>query len=200
MCGMRIATKGSPHTPNPWARCSMKVTLPVADANGHQVAVIAPVEKSLARILLDLALEEREQVVAVDVHLERLVARLVAALLELLDDIRVAGRRGQGREHVLVREDLVGHGARLDHAGPANGTGHSPAALEVGGLLAAERRRAAVWPAHHLGAVVGRVHHDGVVGDAELVELVEQLCRRGRRAPPCRRDTRRGRSCPRTPS
>ena len=53
--------------------------------------------------------------------------------------------------------------------------GHAPAALPVGVLLAAERRRAAVGPAHHLGAVVGRVHDDGVVGDAELVELVEQL-------------------------
>jgi hypothetical protein len=61
----------------------------------------------------------------------------------------------------------------LGHA--ADGARHAPAAFEVGVLLAAERCRSAVGPAHHLGTVVGRVHDDGVVGDAQLVELVEQL-------------------------
>jgi hypothetical protein len=45
----------------------------------------------------------------------------------------------------------------------------------LGVLLAAEHRGAAVGPGEGLGAVVGRIHHDGVVGDAELVELREQL-------------------------
>ena len=53
--------------------------------------------------------------------------------------------------------------------------GHAPTALPVGVLLTAERRRPAVGPAHLLRAVVGRVHHDRVVGDAEFVDLVEQL-------------------------
>ena len=44
-------------------------------AQRHQVAVVAPVEEALARILLHLALQERQQVVAVDVDLEGLVAR-----------------------------------------------------------------------------------------------------------------------------
>ena len=42
-------------------------------------------------------------------------------------------------------------------------------------LLAAEHRRAAIGPGEGLGAVVGGIHHDGVVLDAELLELVEQL-------------------------
>ncbi len=81
----------------------------------------------------------------------------------------------QRRQHVGVREDLVGHRSRLDDTRPADRAGHPPAALPVGVLLAAERRPAPIGPAQALGAVVGRVHHDGVVGDAQLVELVEQL-------------------------
>ncbi len=152
----------------------MNWTFQLLDAQRHQVAVVAPVQEALARVLLHLALQEGQQVVAVDVDLEGLVAGLVA-LLELLDDVGLAGGRGQRRQHVGVREHLVGHGSRLDHAGPADRARHAPAALAVGVLLAAERRRAAIGPAHDLGAVVGRVHDDGVVGDAQLVELVEQL-------------------------
>src|SRR5437588_7244197 len=48
--------------------------LPVSDAQSHQVAVITPVEKSPSWILFDLALQERQQIVAVDVDLERLVS------------------------------------------------------------------------------------------------------------------------------
>ena len=79
------------------------------------------------------------------------------------------------RQHVGVREDLVGHRPRLDDSRPADDARHAPAALPVGVLLAAERRPAAIGPAQALGAVVGGIHHDGVVGDAQLVELVEQL-------------------------
>ena len=71
--------------------------LPLVDADGHQVAVVAPVEELLARRLLHLALEERHQVVAVEVDLERLAARL-AALLHLLDEVRLAGRGREGRD------------------------------------------------------------------------------------------------------
>ena len=81
--------------------------------------------------------------------------------------------RQQGREHVDVRDDAVEHRARLDLARPADEARHAPAAFPVGVLLAAERRVGAVRPGVVLRAVVGRVHDDGVVGDAELVELVE---------------------------
>ena len=37
------------------------------------------------------------------------------------------------------------------------------------------RRGATVRPGHRLGAVVGAVDHDGVVGDAHLVELLEHV-------------------------
>ena len=77
--------------------------------------------------------------------------------------------------HVLVREDVVDDRAGLDHAGPADHRRHAVAAFPVGVLLAAERRGAAVGPGERLGAVVGRVHDDRVVGDAELVELGQQL-------------------------
>ena len=59
--------------------------------------------------------------------------------------------------------------------GPAHHRRHAIAALPVGVLLAAERRGAAVGPSECLGAVVGRVDHDRVVGDAEIVELLQKL-------------------------
>ena len=77
--------------------------------------------------------------------------------------------------HVFVRTDVVDDRAGLDHAGPANDRGDAVAAFPVGVLLAAEHRRAAVGPAHRLRAVVGGVHDDGVVVDAKLIELREQL-------------------------
>ena len=60
-------------------------------------------------------------------------------------------------------------------AGPAHHRRHAIAAFPVGVLLAAERRGAAVGPGERLGAVVGGVDHDGVVGDAEVVELLQEL-------------------------
>ena len=51
---------------------------------------------------------------------------------------------------------------------------HAEAALPGRALLAVERRDAAVRPGHRLGAVVGAVDDDGVVGDAEVVELLQQ--------------------------
>src|SRR5206468_11875156 len=103
-------------------------------------------------ILLRLSLPSRQQVVAVDVDLEGLLAGLVS-LLELLDHVRVTRRRGERREHVLMGVEIVRDRSRLDDAGPADRARHAPAALEVRVLLAAEWRRAAIRPAHHLGAV-----------------------------------------------
>ena len=73
---------------------------------------------------------------------------------------------------------------------------HAERAFPVGRLLALERRRAAVGPGHDLGAVVGRVDDDGVVGDAEVVELLQQLADLAVVSRPCRRDRGRVRSCP----
>src|SRR5262245_2039526 len=52
---------------------------------------------------------------------------------------------------------------------------HAVTAFPVGGLLATERRRTAVGPSHYLGAVVGGEDDNGIVGDAEIVEPLEQL-------------------------
>src|SRR4030095_4331823 len=67
-------------------------SLPVLVAERHEVAVIAPVEHLLARRLPDLTLEEREQVVAIEVDLEGLVTHLVPPE-QLLLHVRHAGRR-----------------------------------------------------------------------------------------------------------
>src|SRR4029077_7697294 len=58
---------------------------------------------------------------------------------------------------------------------PADEAGHTPATFPVGVLLTAERAGGAVRPRIVLGAVVGGVHNDGVVGDTQLIELGENL-------------------------
>ncbi len=72
-------------------------------------------------------------------------------------------------------DDLVGDHACLDLARPANHLRDAESALPVGVLLVAERGHAPVGPAVHMGTVVRRVDDDGVVGDPELVEEVEDL-------------------------
>src|ERR1700730_1903453 len=52
---------------------------------------------------------------------------------------------------------------------------HAVAALPVGVLFAAERCGAAIGPGERLGTVVGRVDHDRVVGDTQIVELLQEL-------------------------
>ena len=164
-------------------------------AHRQQVAVVAPVEEALAGVLLHLALQEGQQVVAVDVDLEGLVAGLVA-LLELLDDVGLAGGSQQRRQHVGVGEDLVGHRPRLDDAGPADGAGHTPAALPVGVLLArgtaSTRRRASSGTRRHCRWSTSR----WCCRRCPARRACPAAGRRGRRAPPCRRDRRPGRSTP----
>ena len=63
----------------------------------------------------------------------------------------------------------------LDHARPADERRHAEGAFPVSRLLALERRGAAIGPGEDFGAVVGGVNDDRVVGDAEVVELLEQL-------------------------
>ena len=59
--------------------------------------------------------------------------------------------------------------------GPADHRRHAEATFPVGRLLTSERGAATIGPAHHLGPVVGGVHDDGVVRDAQVVEFLQQL-------------------------
>src|SRR4029453_8171706 len=92
---------------------------------------------ALARGRLLLTSEVRQQVVAVDVHPERLPRRLVT-LLPLLDDLWLAARRGEGRPPVVVLHDLVRDNAGRDLAGPAHDQRHAESAFPVRVLLATE--------------------------------------------------------------
>src|ERR1700721_37035 len=58
---------------------------------------------------------------------------------------------------------------------PAQERRNAPAPFPVRVLLGAERRVGAIRPGVVLGAVVGGIHDDGVVGDAQLIKLGEQL-------------------------
>ena len=100
--------------------------------------------------------------------------RLVA-LLELFDDVGLARHGEEGREPVVVLDDLVRDAAGLDLARPAHQQRNAKGAFPVGVLFAAERRHAAVGPRVAVRPVVGRVHHEGVLRDAELVQQVQHL-------------------------
>ena len=72
----------------------MKTIFQLSKRSADQVAVVAEVDEPLARALVDLARQVRQQVVAVDVHLEGLAGGLVA-LLQLVDRRRARRpRRG----------------------------------------------------------------------------------------------------------
>ncbi|MNN74816.1 hypothetical protein D3C81_1910530 [compost metagenome] len=57
---------------------------------------------------------------------------------------------------------------------PANDRRHAVTALPVGVLFTTERRNARVGPLVEVHAIVGGIDHDGVVGDAQLIEFFQQ--------------------------
>ena len=97
------------------------------------------------------------------------------ALQQLILDLGISGHGEECRQPVVMRDDLVRHGARLDLAGPADHARHPIGALPVGVLFVAERRHRPVGPGIHMRAVVGAVHDKGVVGDAGIVERLQHL-------------------------
>ena len=171
--GKRSVISGSCHTSRPCGALLHEHDLPAVVAQAGEVAVVGPVEELLA-LARARAGKHVALVVAVEVDLEGLAGGLVA-VEQLLLDVRFAGGGDERRHPVLVRGDVVDLGARLDDARPAHHARHAVAALPVGVLLALERRRAAIGPGEDLGAVVGGPDDDGVVGDAEVVELLQQL-------------------------
>ena len=107
-------------------------------------------------------------------HLVVATARLVPAQ-QLVLDLRFAGRRQQGGQPVEMAHDAAEHRAWSDLAGPAHQGGYPVGPFPVGVFLTAEGGHAGIGPAVHVGPVVGAVHHDRVVADAQLIEQVEHL-------------------------
>src|SRR5215468_3841183 len=137
---------GNPHLrerlpPNVETRGTLLVEhdFPIMYADGHKLAVVAPIKEARARRFFHVALEVWRQIDAIEMDLVGLVADFVA-LLHLLDEVGLAGRRREGRDEVLERSLTVDHLAGLDDPRPAHNAGHTPAALPVGVLLSSERR------------------------------------------------------------
>ena len=139
--------------------------LPVVEAEREHVAVVGEVDEPLPRALVHLAGEVGQQVVAVDVDLEGLVADRVARL-QLLDDVGLARGGEERRQPVVVLDDLVRDRRRRGSCRASGSARHAERALPVRVLLAAERRHPAVRPDVHVRAVVGAVDDDRVLGDA----------------------------------
>ncbi len=97
------------------------------------------------------------------------------AFLQLLDDIGIAGGGKERGKPVFMRENLVRNGSRLDDARPTRQARNPESAFLCLPLLSVERRGTAVGPSELLGAVVGRKDHDGVVGNAQVIEFLQQL-------------------------
>src|SRR5262245_65732008 len=91
--------------------------LPRAETDREQVSVIAPVEEFLARRFFHLALEERHQVISVEMHFEGLAARCVP-FRTFRHNIRVTGRRAESWQEVLMSEEIAVNSARFDNARP----------------------------------------------------------------------------------
>src|SRR6202030_3614032 len=74
-----------------------------------------------------------------------------------------------------MTDNFVRHGSGLDYTWPANHAWHAEGAFPVGILLVAKGRHPGVGPGVHMRTVIGAVHDDGVVGDAEVIELFEKF-------------------------
>src|SRR3954453_11556319 len=107
-------------------------------------------------------------------HPEALLTRLIA-LEELLLDVGDTGGSHDRRQHVLEGEDAVEDLARGDPPLPADSERRPEPAFPPQPLLAPERRGPTVGPAELLRAVVGGEDDHGVVGDAQIVELIQKL-------------------------
>ena len=96
------------------------------------------------------------------------------ALLQLRLDVRFPGGGQEGGQPVQVADDLVGDGAGRDLAGPAHQGRHAEGASQLEFFSLRNGVMPRVGPSVHVRPVVGAVQDDRVIGDAELVELVQQ--------------------------
>src|SRR5262252_9406786 len=112
--------------------------LPVVEAHAENIAVVAEVHEKLARALLLFAGEVGKEVQTINVVLKCLPIRLVTSFLQLSDDIRLACHSQEGWQPVVMWDDLIRDGARLDLAGPADDHRHSEGTFPVCVLLTSE--------------------------------------------------------------
>ena len=95
------------------------------------------------------------------------------ARFELGDDIGTSSSSHQGWHPILVRHDLVNDLSFLNPARPSDHRWNAKTALPIRILLASERRNRGIRPGVVVRTVIGRVHDDGVIGNAQLIEMVE---------------------------
>jgi hypothetical protein len=86
--------------------------LPLFNPDSQEVAVVAPVEKFPSRGFLFLALEIRNEVVSVEMNLERLAAGVVT-LGALGDDVGLTRSRRERGQKILVSEEIADDDACL---------------------------------------------------------------------------------------
>ena len=74
-----------------------------------------------------------------------------------------------------MRHDFIDNLPLFDLARPANHRRNAEATFPVCILLTPERRNRSVRPCVVVRAVICGIHHDGVVSDAQFIEVIEQL-------------------------
>ena len=96
-------------------------------------------------------------------------------LLQVFLGSLVSGRSHQRRQHVFMGGDVVDDDTGLDDAGPFDYRGNTVAAFPLGVLLAAKHRRATIGPSKGFCAVIGGIHDDRVLVEAQLLKLGQDL-------------------------
>src|SRR4029077_4249839 len=91
---------------------------PVVYSHGDKIAIVIEVNEPFPRALDALGSEEWQQVIAVQMDLERLGARLMT-LLALLYDVRFPRHREERRQPVVVLDDVIADYARRNLPRPA---------------------------------------------------------------------------------
>ena len=166
----------APATRRVLARAARRRRSSTGCSAAHQRAVVVEVEELLARAGR-LAGEGVGDVVAVEVNLEGLVAGL-HALEQFLLDVRLAGggedvgsMSSWAKMSLSMVPGLITPGQRI---ATVRGS-------RLPSSYSSRRGRAiaAVGPGEFLRAVVGGIHHDGVLLEAEFLELVEKLANHG---------------------
>src|SRR5258706_9583526 len=132
---------------------------------------LAEVEDLLTRSLRCLTLEVGEEVVAIEVNLERSAVGLVA-LHEFLFDVGHTRRYEQSWHPVFLREYLVAKRTRLNHARPPDDHRYAEPTLPSSSLLAMERCDPTIRPGCSLRPIICAVDHDRVLSNTEVVELL----------------------------